>query len=188
MQKKPVRRIFLSEFKAICRAISEYEDFIVLISHLAESFSRSFEIKGCSIMLFDEREKQLFLVSSYGISDEYLKKGPIFVDEKYSSFVQGELIFVEDMQNDPRMQYPEAAAREGIVSMLSIPIKSRNMVIGLIRIYNSEPWAIHEEDVDAFRVLAKQLGLVIEYHGLKNFLETVNTAMDKLPLRMLERP
>ena len=72
--------------------------------------------------------------------------------------------------------------------MLSIPIKSRNMVIGLIRIYNSEPWEIHEEDVDAFRVLAKQLGLVIEYHGLKNFLETVNSAMDKLPLRMLPRP
>ncbi len=36
-------------------------------------------------------------------------------------------VFVEDIQIDPRVQYPEAATKEGIVSMLSVPIKSREL-------------------------------------------------------------
>ncbi|MFP4036729.1 MAG: GAF domain-containing protein, partial [Desulfobacteraceae bacterium] len=107
-------------------------------------------------------------------------------DENQCSFSRGEPVFVEDMQNDPRVQYPEAAAREGIVSMLSVPIPSHGHMIGMIRIYNSEPWALHQDDVDAFCVLAEHLGLVIENNGLRNFLEKVKMAISDLPLRMLE--
>jgi len=46
--------------------------------------------------------------------------------------------FIEDMQNNPLVQYPEAAAREGIVSMLSILIKCRGAVIGILRTYHGE--------------------------------------------------
>lgn len=186
MEQKPVRRFYLREFKAISHAIATYEDLNLLINHLAEGTSRSFAAKGCSIMLFDEREKQLFPVSSYGISEEYLAKGPIFVDEKHSAFVTGEPVFIQDMQNDPRVQYPKAAAKEGIVSMQSVPIKYRKAVIGIIRIYQGEPSVFHEDDIDALCVLSELLGLVIENNGLKNFLDKVKIALESLPLRMLE--
>ena len=137
-------------------------------------------------MLFDDRENQLFVVSSHGISDEYLKKGPLFADDKYCAYVKGEPVFIEDISRDPRVQYPEAAKKEGIVSMLSIPIKFRDAPIGLIRIYHSEVKRFNEEDVDALRILAEHLGLVIENNGLKNFLDKVKMAMESLPIRMLE--
>lgn len=186
MEQMPVRRIYLKEFKAISRAIVTYEDLSLLISHVVERICRSFEVRGCSIMLFDDREKQLFRVGSFGVSEEYLNKGPIFVDGKYGAFESGEPVFVEDMQKDPRVQYPEAAAREGIASMLSIPVKFRGAVSGIIRIYNSEPWILHEDDLDSFCLLAEHLGLVIESNGLKNFLDQVKIAMESLPLRMLK--
>ena len=186
MNEGPVRRIFLREFKTISRAISSYEDFNLLIDHFAELICRSFEVKGCTIMLFDEREKELFCVSSYGISEEYLTKGPLLVDEKYSAFFTGEPVFIEDMQNDPRVMYPEEATREGIVSMLTVPITCRKEIVGLIRIYNHEPWALHEDDLDSFCVIAEHLGLLIENNGLKNFLDRVKVAMESLPPRMLE--
>ncbi|MEW6615194.1 MAG: GAF domain-containing protein [Thermodesulfobacteriota bacterium] len=186
MEQKPVRRIYLKDFKTISRAISTYEDFNLLISHFAELISRSFEVKGCSIMLFDEREKELFHVSSYGVSEEYLNKGPLLVDKKYSAFFTGEPIFIENMQNDPRVKYPEWATKEGIVSMLTVPIKCRKAVMGLIRIYHSEPWILHEDDIDSFCVLADHLGLLIENNGLKNFLDRVKIAMESLPTWMLE--
>jgi LytS/YehU family sensor histidine kinase len=50
---------------------------------------------------------------------------------------------------DDRVQYPESAAEEGIVSMLSIPIKFRQVVIGVIRIYDDKPVNINEEDVES---------------------------------------
>lgn len=186
MAKKLVRKIYLQDFKSISHAISTYEDLNLLIQHLVEGGTRYFGAKGSSIMLYDEREKQLIHVASYGISEAYLRKGPVFMDEEHCVFGKGEPIFIEDMQDDPNVQYPEQAVKEGIVSMLSVPIKSREAVIGIIRIYEREPWAIHEDDIDAMTVLGEHLGLVIENNGLKNFFDTVKTALGSLPLRMLE--
>jgi signal transduction protein with GAF and PtsI domain len=186
MEDKRVRRFYLKEFKSISRAITTYEDLNLLTNHLAEGTTRSFSAKGCSILLFDDREKQLFSVATYGISDEYVRKGPIFVDVKNSAFFKGEPVFVKDMQTDPRVQYPKEAATEGIISMLSVPIKSRGVVLGTIRIYQGDAKEFHEEDIDAMCVLAALLGLVIENNGLRNFFERVRSALDNLPLRMLE--
>lgn len=186
MNHNTERKIHLNEFKAISRAISTYEDLNLLATHMAEHMCRSFGVKGCSVMLFDEREGQLFRVSSYGVSEEYLQKGPVLIDEKYTAFVTGEPVFIENFQNDPRVQYPDAAAKEGIISMLSVPIKYKQAPIGLIRIYNDEIWHLDPEDLDSFCLLAEYMGLVIENNGLRNFLDKVKSAIETLPLRMLK--
>ncbi|MBW1999277.1 MAG: GAF domain-containing protein [Deltaproteobacteria bacterium] len=186
MKKKTERRFYLKHFKAISHAIATYEDLDILMRHLVEGTQRTFGAKGCSIMLLDEREKQLIHVASCGISEEYLNKGPVFFDEEDCAFRTGQPVFVENMQDDPRVQYPEAAAKEGIVSMLSIPIKSRETTIGILRIYHGEPSVLDDEDIDSLSVLTLLLGLVIENNGLKNFLEQVKIALDSLPPRMLK--
>lgn len=186
MKPTSQRKFYLHEFKAISHAISTYEDFILLVNHIAEGTTRTFNAKGCSIMLFDERERQLFAVGSYGFSDDYLHKGPIFVDQKYCAFFTGEPVFVEDMTTDPRIHYPEAAVKEGISSMLSVPIKYRRTVIGTIRIYQAESRPFHADDISTMSVLAEHLGLVIENNGLRNFVEKIKIAMESLPVRMLE--
>jgi signal transduction protein with GAF and PtsI domain len=186
MKQKHERKFYLKHFRSICHAISTYEDLNMLTNHLSEGTCRRFKAKGCSIMLLDERDNQLHPVSSYGISEEYLNKGPIFIDDKHSAISKGEPVFVEDMQNDPRVQYPQAAAKEGIAAMQSIPIKCRNSIIGVIRIYHNEPTIIHDEDIETLCVMSENLGLVIENNGLKNFLEGVLTALESLPPRMIE--
>ena len=186
MSKEPVRKFYLKEFKAISHAMSTYGDLNLLLNHLVEGTTKTFEAKGCCIMLFDEAENQLFTVSSFGISDEYLSKGPVLVDNTSCAFVRGEPLYIEDLGSDSRIQYPEAAKKEGIVSMLSIPILFHSESIGIIRIYHSEMKKFNEDDVDAFKILAEHLGLVIEYNGLKNFLDGVQMAMDNLPDRIMK--
>ncbi len=186
MDKNIERKFYLKEFKTISHAISTYEDLNLLFKHLAEGFCRTFDVKGCCIMLYDDREKQLFCVSSYGISEDYLTKGPIFVDNKYSAFFACKPVFIDNLQEDPRMQYPEAATKEGFVTLLSFPIKCRKTVIGLIRIYHSDHITLHDEDTDSICILLQQLGILVENRGMKNFLDGVKTAMGNLPLRMLQ--
>jgi signal transduction protein with GAF and PtsI domain len=186
MNDQTLQRIYFREFKAISRAILIYEDINLLINHIVERISKSFGVKGCSIMLFDEREQQLIRVASFGVSQRYLDKGPVFVNEKYSAFVTGEPVFIQDFQNDSRIQYPGEAKREGIVSMLSVPVEYRRVPIGLIRIYHHEKWELNGDDLDSFTLLAIQLGLVIENNGLKNFFEKIKGAMETVPLRMLK--
>ena len=186
MNRNIERKLYLQHFRAIIHAISTYDDLNVLISHLTEGTGRRFKAKGSCILLLDERDGQLYHVGSYGISDEYINKGPIFLDEKHSALHKGEPVFIENMQTDPRVQYPQAAAKEGIVSMLSIPINCRQAVIGVIRLYHDQPRRIHEEDIESLCVMSELLGLVIESNGLQNFLEGVWTSLESLPPRILK--
>jgi len=186
MSKEAERKFDLNKYKSISRAISNYEDLTLLIDHLVEGTTRTFGAKGCSIMLLDERENQLFTVSFYGISEEYKEKGPLLIDDKYCAFIQGKPVFIEDMRKDPRIKYPEAAIKEGIVSMLSIPILFRNEAIGLIRIYRGDTRGFHQEDIDTMLVMAMHLALVIEINGLKNFVDGIHMAMESLPPRVLK--
>ena len=184
--QQPDIKFDMHQFKTISHAIATYEDLTLLINHLAEGATKTFDAKGCCIMLLDEREKQLFTVSSFGISEEYLQKGPVFIDDKHTALVTGEPVFIEDMQKNSIIQYPQAAKEEGIASLLSIPIKYRDTVLGVIRIYKKDSKPVHEEDIDTLRLLGVNLGLVIELNGLKNFLEKVKMAMGSLPLRMIK--
>ena len=165
--------------------MSTYEDFTLLTGHLVEGICMSFKVKACSLLLYDDREQQLFHVSDHGLSRKYLDKGTIVVDDRYCAFFSGQPIFIENLQTDPRAQYPAAAAEEGLVSMLSVPIKFRTETIGILRIYNDEAWTIHPDDVESFCSLGEHLGLVIELNGLKNFLDQVKGSLASLPLRML---
>lgn len=185
MTQKTGRKFYLKQFKAISNAISTYDDFNLLVNHLVEGICRTFNVKGASILIMDQIEQQMFRVSSYGISEEYLNKGPLFIDDKYCSLGTGKVELIQDIQHDERIQYPKAAEKEGIASMMGIPIKYRSWVIGVIRIYDREELNFHESDVDSLCVLGNQLGLVIENNGLKNFVDHVNMAFEQLPPRIV---
>ncbi len=184
MNQGPERKFYLKHFRAISLAIATYEDFTLLVNHLVEGLCRTFEVKGASIMLLDEIEQKLFRVSSHGISDAYLEKGPVFADPQKSALSTGRVELVEDFQNDARVQYPEAAVAEGIVSMMSIPVKYRQTAIGLIRMYHEKPLELHADDIESLSVMACQLGVIIEANGLKNFVDQVKIAIDSLPPRI----
>ena len=186
MIQKPQKRFRLSHFKAISLAIAQYEDLNVLLNHFVEGLCRTFSLKAASILLYDEQESQLFRVANYGMSEEYVSKGPLFMDESDDAFVNGLPVLINDMQNDSRVQYREEARAEGIAAMLSFPIKRYNTVVGLIRAYHSGPIDLDEEDVDSISVLSQLLGVVIENNGLKNFMGHVQMAMSSLPTRLRE--
>ncbi len=42
---------------------------------------------------------------------------------------------VLDCVSDPRVQYPDAFASEGIASMLTVPLEGRGQVIGVMRLF-----------------------------------------------------
>ncbi|MCP4752324.1 MAG: GAF domain-containing protein [Proteobacteria bacterium] len=186
MKQMSERKFKLREYKAISHAISTYEDLNLLLQHLVEGICRTFGIKGSSILMYDESEKQLFRISSCGLSDEYLGKGAMYMDDEFNEFLQGKTLMFDNLKNDKRIKYAEAAAKEGIDFIISIPIKYRSTVLGLLKIYHSENLTPHEEDLDSFNVLMKQLGLVIEINGMRHFIGNVKAAMENLPLHVTE--
>ena len=86
------------------------------------------------------------------------------------------------MGDDPRLQYPQEAQKEGIASILSVPIIIGGHLIGAMRIYTAEPWESNLEDVTFVQAMAQMAGLAIEmarhYKGLKESIEILKTMRD----------
>jgi|YelNatPaOPRAMG01_1025707.scaffolds.fasta_scaffold00670_23 signal transduction histidine kinase len=129
---------------------------------IVESITLGTEAKGCSLLLLSPEGDKLYHRVSYGISPEYVNKGPIQVDDTVREVLSGKAVFIRDASRDPRVQYPEAARREGISSVLSIPMRSYGGIRGIMRIYTSEVRDFSPEEIDFLDSIAELSGLVLE--------------------------
>lgn len=65
------------------------------------------------------------LVASHGLSEEFLNKGPVSADKSVVQALNGETVVIKDVRTDKRVQYRKEIKKEGIVSMLCVPVKSK---------------------------------------------------------------
>ncbi len=69
--------IHYDTFIRVTRAISESKDPEEVVLITTESVKSALNVKGCSIFLVNKKTKELELAASFGLSDKYLKKGPL---------------------------------------------------------------------------------------------------------------
>jgi GAF domain-containing protein len=79
--------------------------------------------------------------------DWYIRKGPVSADKSLSKALEGKPVAVLEATKDERIQYREQAKKEGIVSILSVPMMLREDTIGVIRVYTSEPYHFTMDDM-----------------------------------------
>lgn len=158
---KEVEHIYLSAFMKITKAINSSLEVQEVLHLIVQSTCETTGSKGCSLMLLDEKGERLEVKSSYGLSDQYVGKGPVWADQSISETLKGKPIIIEDAIRDPRVQYPGEARREGIASIISLPVILRERVIGVLRLYTSVPCRFTEDDIDFLSAIAMQSGLAI---------------------------
>ena len=66
----------------------------------------------------------------------------------------------------------EEKKREGIVSLLSVPIKTKKDVIGASRLYSAAPREFNEDEIKLITALAYLGGMAIQNASLYLMLET----------------
>lgn len=149
----------------------------------AESVKTGFGAKGCSVFLVNKDTRELGLAASFGLSDEYLNKGPVRYMQKITEAKDQVPIAIYDVQDDPRIQYPEAAKKEGISSLLGVPIVARSNVIGALRVYSAEPWEASIQDITLIQAIAQICGMAMDmcrmYKGYKTSIEVLKDLRGK---------
>jgi GAF domain-containing protein len=141
-------------FEEIGNALNSPIDTVDLLEMVSRSLVEQFHLKGCHFRLLSRDQKILEHVASYGLSQEYLDKGPVEADRSVSDALDGETVMVADCASDPRIQYPKACAKEGIVSMLTIPLKARGQVVGVVRLSTGEPREFNRQERQILEVVA----------------------------------
>ena len=141
-------------------------------------------VKGVSIRLLDQKTNRLELAFACGLSEEYVHKGPVEADKSLAKALEGTPHFVSDAPNDPGIQYPEEARREGLVSVLSLPLKGRTKVIGTLRLYTGEKRSFTRDEIDFLSALAAQGAISLENARSYDALEQQDKAKSDFIMMM----
>ena len=164
-------------------AISQCRDPEEVALITAESVKTAFRAKGCSVFLVDRTTRELGLVASSGLSQEYLEKGPIHFMQAIKEARDAVPIAIYDVFDDPRIEYPDAAKDEGISSLLGVPIISHNKIQGALRVYTAEPWEFSFSDITLVQAVGLICGMAMDmcrmYKGYKTSIEILKNMRGK---------
>jgi len=154
-----------------------------ILQAMVENVAKSVGAKGCSLMLLSPNKKVLIHTAAYGLSDWYVKKGPVSADKSLSEALEGKVVAVLHAPEDERIQYREQAKKEGIASILSVPMMLREEIIGVIRVYTAEPRQFTTEDIYFVGAVANLGAIALENAKL---YETLKQDYDSFRRNMLE--
>jgi GAF domain-containing protein len=176
---------------AIAKAILSTLDSRQVIDLVIEIVLAIMKVKACSLRLINETTRELEMVASKGLSEGYLKKGPLHIDKSIRETLAGTPVLIADARTDPRIEYLPEKAQEGIVSILSLPIIARKRVIGILRLYSEETRRYSREEVAFLSALAEMAGVAIInvrlYERTKYDLSFWKTTLGYLDVRRNEK-
>jgi signal transduction protein with GAF and PtsI domain len=132
-----------------------------IVDLILEKVMEIMKVKGCSLRLINETTRELDLMAHRGLSQAFLGKGPVSADESIRETLQGRPVFIADVTHDPRVQYPLELMKEGIASVLSLPITAQSRVLGVLRLYGGESKDYLQDEVAFLLALAEIAGIVI---------------------------
>lgn len=134
----------------------------------------------CSIMLLDEKRSELFIAATQSLSQEYVSKPNLKVGQSISGRVVLEKhpITVLDVTKEPGYMYPEVARKEGIVSLLSVPMMLKDRAIGVINSYTKSEHQFRQEEISILQAVANQAAVAIENTHLSEEILTAKEALE----------
>jgi len=146
------------------------------LATVAKKTASAMRTSGCSVLLFDAASRRLSHAVSHGLSDWYLRKGFLDADKSLSETLEGRVVTVLDAAIDPRVQYREMAQRQGIASMLSVPLRQRGSIIGALRVYTREQRLFSADDIAFLTAVAGLIAVAVENARLNELVTAIPEA------------
>ena len=175
MEAKELR--YLKLFIGVCKSINSSLNLKEVLDLITKNLVKVSDVKACTVFILDRRSAKLEVGATYGLSNTYLQKGKLDADKSIADSLSGSPVMVYDVQNDPRIQYPEEARRERICSILSVPITVRGKAIGVLRTYTSRLHKFSDDEIEFIAGLAEMGGIAIVnarmYEQLKEESQTL---------------
>ena len=156
----------------VCKVINSSLDLKKVLILITENIVKLINVRACTIFLLDKRRNELDVSASYGLSEAYLSKGPLDADKSMAETLEGQIVLIHDTSSDSRVQYPEEAKREGIASVLSVPMTVKGQILGVLRIYTSEQRFFSEDEYKLISGLADIGGIAIDNARMYDHLKS----------------
>ncbi len=149
-------------FQTLARNLNASLDLRQVLTTLLLQSVEQLNVKAGSIRLLGPRQATLHLAAAYGLSASYLEKGTVEVahsplDQRVLR--EREPLAITELTADAGLQYPVEAQREGIRSVLVLPLSARGTPIGVLRLYSGQVRRFGADEI-AFATAVANLGAV----------------------------
>jgi len=139
------------------------------------------------ILLLDEPTQTLSYRIYQGLSDEFIKEVRHRLGEGITGKVaqSGKAVLLEDISNNPDAKYPDLVSKEGLRAFISVPLRSKDKVLGVINVASHMPRRFTKNDMHLLYSLGDQLGVAIEQARLYERLRKARERYRRLARQIL---
>lgn len=186
----------LSEISKTITSDLYLEEILQLIVAMT---AESMNFKICSIMLLDANREELVIKATQSTSRTYTKKPNVKLTESVAgrAIMERRPITIRDVRKTPGYQYPDIAKKEGLCSLIALPLAVKKEIIGVLNCYTASPHEFTEDEINLCTALANQAAISIQnaklmvrtavlqemHHRVKNSLQTIASLL-RLQLRV----
>jgi GAF domain-containing protein len=125
-----------------------------VLSNICRYAVSDMEAKGASIILLSGKTGNLEAAASFGLSENFILKGMSADDKSVTECMEGREVVIENAAEDPRIEYPEEFRKEEINSIICVPLKFKDRIMGMLRIYTAYEYTMDSEDMEFLNILA----------------------------------
>lgn len=136
----------------------------MVMEEIVACVADTMKVKASSLRLLDARRKRLLMGASHGLSDGYIRKGPVLIKESGldQKALKGKTIYLENAQTDKGFQYKDKARAEGIKSVLVVPLMVEKKAVGVLRVYSEKVRTFDEDERKFLEAIANLSAIALE--------------------------
>ncbi len=152
---------------------------------IAKVVAKSMGMTGCRVLLLNPKNEYLTTVGAFGLSDLYLRKGPLDAKKSLPEVLDGHVAAVIHAPSDERVQHPEIAESQHVRSIVAAPIVRNGDTIGQLRVYSKETHSLSIVDEDFLKATCNICSVVLQKAELTQFKQRVERSCAEAPKKSL---
>ncbi len=179
IQRKTRKIAQLVEISAILNSTLKPD---LLLQNILESAADLLECNVISILLYDEREKELRFAATTSVNIDQLEQIPVPLDNSLAGtiYTENRQLVINNTKDDPR-HYDEVADETGLQvdSLLGVPMRIKDRVTGVIEALNKKEGDFTDFDVSLLLVVASQAAISMHNAQLIQDLQKANIELSQ---------
>lgn len=135
-----------SVLKEISEVVSSIDDSQSVLESLVHLVTRMLQVQKCSLMILDREAGELRIRAAHGIPPDVVRNCRIPLGEGIAGWVarEGKPLLIQDLESHPIFGRP-SAGRYATTSLLSVPLRFRGEVMGVLNVNNKLDDSVFEQ-------------------------------------------
>lgn len=148
----------LNKIHYVMERVIVFDGIDEVLQHIVRTAVSLTRSEAATLRVFDIDTGHIGIKAGFGLSNGFLKQPTLKLGEGIVGKVvqSGEMFMTADVTKDPSCVHKELAELEGIKSVLSMPLKTREATVGCLTVYRKTAEPFTETEVLLLSIFAAQ--------------------------------